>query len=261
MRRALECGVHAPSHAPSAAELIRRGKEPNQLHNNCSGKHANFLALARHLGHDHHGYIGARHPVQVAVAEALAGLTGAPHRPEACAIDGCSIPTYAVPLSALAVGFARFGAGIGISRTRAEAARRIYEAAVGEPFYVAGTGRICTEMMTALNGAALVKTGAEGVFCASLGSLGLGVALKADDGATRAAEAMMAAVIARFLPEHQEFARRWSAAPGTEPPRRSRRPGERRQAGVPGARLGSTRSPIRVGCPAPASPSPSRPRR
>src|SRR3954469_17648337 len=46
---ALECGIHAPSHPASAAELIRRGKTPNQLHNNCSGKHANFLALAKHL--------------------------------------------------------------------------------------------------------------------------------------------------------------------------------------------------------------------
>ena len=64
---ALECGAHAPSHGPSAAELIRRGKAPSQLHNNCSGKHANFLALARHLGIDHRGYVGAAHPVQVEV--------------------------------------------------------------------------------------------------------------------------------------------------------------------------------------------------
>ena len=67
--------------------------------------------------------------------------------------------------------------------------------------------------MTPLKGAALVKTGAEGVFCAALAGLGLGVALKADDGATRAAEAMMAAVVARLLPEHAELLRRWTNAP------------------------------------------------
>jgi L-asparaginase II len=210
---ALECGAHAPSHGPSAAELIRRGKAPSQLHNNCSGKHANFLALACHLGHDRRGYVGAGHPVQVAVGEALASVTGAPHGAENCGIDGCSIPTYAVPLKSLALGFARFASGIGLERSRADAARRIYEAAVAEPFYVAGTGQICTELMTALKSAALIKTGAEGVFCAAFASLGLGVALKVDDGTTRASEAMMAAVVARLLPEHEETTRRWTTAP------------------------------------------------
>ncbi len=221
---ALECGAHAPSHSASAAELIRRGKAPSQLHNNCSGKHANFLALARHQNHDHRGYIAAHHPVQVAVSEALANLTGAPHGAENSAVDGCSIPTYAVPLKSLALGFARFASGIGLERSRADAARRIFEAAVAEPFYVAGTGRICTDMMTLLRGAALIKTGAEGVFCAGLANLGLGVALKVDDGATRAAEATMAAVIARLLPEHEEALRRWTNAPVNS--RRGARVGE-----------------------------------
>ena len=120
---ALECGAHAPSHGPSAAELIRRGKAPSQLHNNCSGKHANFLALARHLGHDHRGYVGAAHPVQIAVAEALSSLTGAPHGAENCGIDGCSIPTYAVPLSSLALGFARLRLRHRAARARAPTRR------------------------------------------------------------------------------------------------------------------------------------------
>jgi L-asparaginase II len=199
---ALECGTHAPSHSASAAELIRRGERPSPLHNNCSGKHANFLALARHLGVDHRGYVAPDHPVQRAVGEALASLTGAPHATENCGVDGCSIPTYAVPLASLARGFARFAAGAGMAEARAKAARRVYLAAIAQPFYVAGTGRFCTEVMTLLKGAALVKTGAEGVFCAALGDRGLGVALKVDDGATRAAEATMAAVLARLLPEY-----------------------------------------------------------
>ncbi len=201
---ALECGTHAPSHSRSAAALIRRGEKPGPLHNNCSGKHANFLALARHLGVDHRGYVAPDHPVQRAVGEALASLTGAPHATENCGVDGCSIPTYAVPLASLARGFARFATGTGMPEARANAARRLYRAAIAQPFYVAGTGRFCTEVMTLLKGAALVKTGAEGVFCAALGDRGLGVALKADDGATRAAEAMMAAVLARLLPEQAE---------------------------------------------------------
>jgi L-asparaginase II len=68
-------------------------------------------------------------------------------------------------------------------------------------------------MMTALQGAALIKTGAEGVFCAALAGLGVGVALKIDDGANRASEAVMAAVIARLLPEREEMVRRWTNTP------------------------------------------------
>lgn len=210
---ALECGAHAPSHAGSAAELIRRSKAPSQLHNNCSGKHAGFLAVARHLGCDHRRYVTAKHPVQVAVAQALTDLTGAGHDAGNSAVDGCSIPTYAVPLKSLAFGFARFGSGIGLSRERAQAAHRIYAAAIAEPFYVAGSGRFCTEMMQLLRGAALVKTGAEGVFCAAFAGLGVGVALKVDDGAARATEAVMAAIVARLLPEHAEAVRGWAEAP------------------------------------------------
>jgi len=210
---ALECGAHAPSHSASAADLIRQGRSPNQLHNNCSGKHANFLAVARRLGSDHRGYVAAGHPVQEIVRETMQDMTGAPHDARRCGADGCSIPTYAIPLPALARGFARLATGAGLSTKRAEAAKRIYAAAVSEPYFVAGSGRFCTEAMTLLKGAALLKTGAEGVYCAAMPGRGLGVALKCDDGGTRAAEAIMAAVLARLLPEHEEALSRWIRAP------------------------------------------------
>ncbi len=223
---ALECGAHAPSNAQAAAELLKSGMTPTQLHNNCSGKHTGFLAVCRHRGIPHRGYVAASHPVQQEVRAALQGVTGAPHDPAACGTDGCSIPTYAVPLRALAHGFARFGTGVGLERERASAAHRIYEACVSEPFFVAGSGRFCTDVMTLAGQAVLVKTGAEGVFCASLAGLGLGVAVKCDDGAARAAEAMTAAVLAWLLPEHEEALRRWSNAPVLT--RRGARAGEAR---------------------------------
>jgi L-asparaginase II len=151
--------------------------------------------------------------VQELVRAALESLTGVPHDPEHCGIDGCSIPTYAVPLTALARGFARFASGKGLASERAAAARRIYDAAVREPYFIAGTGRFCTEVMQLLGGAALLKTGAEGVFCAAIPSLELGVALKCEDGTTRAAEAMMAALLAGLFVEHAEALRRWTQAP------------------------------------------------
>jgi L-asparaginase II len=211
--RDLECGTQVPSHRASAAALVRLGEKPSQLHNNCSGKHANFLAVARHLGVPHTGYVTAGHPVQEAVREVLESLTGATHGVDQCATDGCSIPTYAVPLTALARGFARFATSAGLSPDRSAAARRIYRAAVTAPFFVAGTGRFDTLVMQLLEGAALLKTGAEGVYCAALPTLGLGVALKCEDGSTRASESTMAAILARLMPEHEPALRDWTHAP------------------------------------------------
>lgn len=209
----LECGDQIPSSHAAAAELVRRGERPSQLHNNCSGKHANFLALARRLGLDHRGYVRAHHPVQAAVREALQDVTGSTLDPQECGVDGCSIPTYAIPLVSLARGFARYGAGAGLSPERAAAARRLREAALAEPFYVAGTHAFDTDVMPLLQGRVQVKGGAEGVHCAAFPEHGLGIAVKCDDGGYRATEAVTAAVLAWLLPDAAEPLRRWSAAP------------------------------------------------
>jgi L-asparaginase II len=196
---ALECGAHPPRLDKDVAALHRAGELPRRVHNNCSGKHAGMLALARHRGIAHVGYSQADHPVQRAVAEAMADLTGADLLAAPCGTDGCSIPTYAVPLSGLATAFARLASGAGLAPRRAEAARRLLEACFAEPFMTAGTGRFCTEAMAALGHRAYVKTGAEGVYCAVLPERGWGIALKCDDGATRASEAMMAELLIGLL--------------------------------------------------------------
>jgi L-asparaginase II len=208
---ALECGVHWPSHQDSGRALARAGAAPSALHNNCSGKHAGFVCVACAAGIDHRGYVAASHPVQREVRAVFEGLTGINLPEDQCGIDGCSIPTWAVPLEALARAFARFGTGQGLAPKRAAAAARLRAACAAQPYFVAGTRRFCTEVMTLLGARALVKTGAEGVFCGALPELGLGIALKCQDGGTRAAEVAMAAVIARFLPlgeaERAAFAR------------------------------------------------------
>jgi L-asparaginase II len=197
---ALECGTHWPSHQPSAHALARSNGAPSALHNNCSGKHAGFLCVARAAGVGHHGYGGASHPVQREVKAAVESLAGVGLTEDRCGIDGCSIPTWAVPLDRLAHAFARFGSGHGLAPERAKAAARLRAALAAQPYYVAGTGRFCTEIMRRLGARVLVKTGAEGVFCGALPEHGLGIAIKCDDGGTRAAEVTMAAAIARFLP-------------------------------------------------------------
>lgn len=196
---ALECGAHWPGYQPATVELARRGGAPGALHNNCSGKHAGFLCACCHAGFDHRGYVGADHWLQREVRAALEAVTDAQHGPENAGIDGCAIPTYAVPLTALALGFARMATGVGLGGRRAAAARRLVDACMAEPFLVAGTGRADTALMRAAPGRVFTKTGAEGVFCAAIPELGLGIALKCDDGTTRAADCMIAAVLAKLL--------------------------------------------------------------
>lgn len=196
----LECGAHMPMHRASADRLVAQARTPTPLHNNCSGKHAGFICLACEMGVDTAGYVATAHPVQREVRAAMENITSSRFSDDWAGIDGCSIPTYALGLRALALGFARAGSGHGLGIERAKAARRLLAAAAEAPWHVAGTGRFCTRTMEILGTRAYVKTGAEGVFCGTLPELGVGFALKCADGTTRASEVMAAAVIARLLP-------------------------------------------------------------
>lgn len=191
----LECGIHWPSHEPSARALAAQGLAPTQAHNNCSGKHAGFLTAALHLGFPTKGYVQPTHPVQQRILGAIEQMCGMRLNGAPMGIDGCSIPTFAVPLENLAYAFARFGVPDDLPPARAMAAKRIFKSMTENPFEVAGTDRYCTRLMAALSGRVMAKTGAEGVYCASLPEYGLGIALKIDDGASRAAEILLAAVL------------------------------------------------------------------
>ncbi len=198
-KEALECGAHWPSSHDATIELARSGNWPNALHNNCSGKHAGFLCTCVHLGIAPSGYVKAGHESQKLVREAMESVTGAAHDVDRCGIDGCSIPTYAVPLRSFAHGFAKMVTGTGLAPQRAAAAKRLLSACMAEPFLVAGTGRADVALMQAASGRIFAKTGAEGVYCAAIPELGLGLALKCDDGAGRASEVMVATVLSRLF--------------------------------------------------------------
>lgn len=192
----LACGAHPPVNEAANRALILVGRSPSRLHNNCSGKHTGFLSVARHLGLDIDGYERPDHPVQRLALSAMAEMAGIAPDSMWIAIDGCAAPAAAFPLAGLARAVARIADPSGLAPDRAAAARRLDAAVKAEPLMVAGTGRACTTIVRAAKGAASVKTGAEGVFVAALTDLGLGVALKVDDGAGRAAEALIAALLA-----------------------------------------------------------------
>jgi L-asparaginase II len=195
----LECGAHWPTNQSAANDLVRAGLRPSQLHNNCSGKHAGFVCLACASGVDPAGYVAPEHPVQRSVKQALEDMTGLVLGDDVRGTDGCSIPTYGIPLRSLAQAFARFGTGEALPVDRAAAARRIRRAVAAHPFMVAGTGKFDTQVMTWLGDRAFVKTGAEGVYCAALPDQGLGIAVKCNDGATRGAQVIMGTLLLRFL--------------------------------------------------------------
>ena len=193
----LECGGHWPTWPKASRDLGVAGLKPNGLHNNCSGKHAGMLALAKYIGADPHGYVRREHPVQLEVAAAMGAMCDYDLDAAPCGMDGCSVPTWAIPLHNLAMGFARLATPSALSDERAESAARIFSAAAAHPFMIAGSKRFCTQVMTDVP-RAFVKTGAEGVYCGCVPHAGLGIALKCDDGATRAAEVMMATILARL---------------------------------------------------------------
>lgn len=200
---ALRCGAHWPINQAASHALARSGGTASALHNNCSGKHAGFLCTACAFDADVGGYIEPAHPVQRAVKDVLESLGGVSLGDDVCAVDGCSVPTWALPLDALALAFARFGAGAGMGPDRARAAARLRAACAAHPWHVAGTGRFCTELMQTFGARIFAKTGAEGVYCAALPEQGVGIAVKCDDGAGRAAEVMLAATLLRLLPQER----------------------------------------------------------
>jgi L-asparaginase II len=195
----LECGAHWSSDQKTLIHQARTLDKPTALHNNCSGKHSGFVCACCHQGLDPKGYVGYDHPLQQQIRDTMQSLTGAALGVDNCGTDGCSIPSYAVPLKGLAHGFARMATGTGLELLRAKASRRLFEACMAEPFYVAGTGRACTKLMEVAPGRIFAKTGAEGVFCAAIPQQGIAIALKCDDGASRAAEAIVMATLARFF--------------------------------------------------------------
>src|SRR5262249_50292011 len=159
---------------------------------------------AVHEGEPIDGYWQPDHPVQVRIARVLEDLSGCRLGPEVRGIDGCSVPNWAMPLRELAQAYARFAMRGGMPKARSRACQRIAEACWAHPDLVAGPGRLDTRIMARLQGKVLMKSGAEGVYCGALPELGLGFALKIDDGAKRAAEAAVMRVIGTFYPEAQE---------------------------------------------------------
>ena len=191
----LRCGCQPPQDRATRDAMRARGALPGQVHHNCSGKHSGFLTFEKHIGGGPE-YVEIDHPVQRACKAAFEEMTA--ETSPRFGIDGCSAPNFATSMIGLARGMARMADPTGFGPTRRAAARTLVKAMIAHPEMVAGTGRACTELMLAAKGQAVIKTGAEGVYVAILPAAKLGVALKITDGATRAAECAIAAILVRL---------------------------------------------------------------
>ncbi|PVA10274.1 L-asparaginase [Pelagivirga sediminicola] len=189
------CGSHMPKDEDAAHALIRAHAAPCQLHNNCSGKHAGFLTLNRHIGGGP-DYELFDHPVQQACLRAFEEVTG--QDSPGHGIDGCSAPNFLTTLHGMGRAMAWFANAREGADTRQSAAARLRDAMIAHPDLVAGEGRACTELMRACNEPVALKTGAEAFFVAIIPGRGLGIALKIADGADRAAECTIAALLVRL---------------------------------------------------------------
>lgn len=192
----LACAPHPPLSAEVAAEVTRQGIRMTPRWSNCSGKHTGLLALARHHGWPLQGYEVAGHPVQERILTEVARFTGVPLEEIALTVDGCATVCYGLPVRAMALAYARFGA------SDEPACRRLWEGITSHPLLVAGTGRFDSEVMAAWPGGVFAKVGAEGVYSVAIPALAVGIAIKVEDGAERAAPmaalAAIRAVLARL---------------------------------------------------------------
>lgn len=186
-KSALMCGIHAPGNKAAAARLVEQGLKPTTLHSNCSGKHSGMLAMARFLGVPYEDYYAVDHPVQQRILALLSEFTDMPADQIILASDGCTVPTFGMPLYNFALGFARLVEPGRWDAKRQAACRRVVHAMQTYPEMVAGTERLDTDLMRVAKGSLMCKGGAEGYM--SVGILpsaafprGLGVVFKIIDG-------------------------------------------------------------------------------
>ena len=179
----LACGPHEPLTARGVKQLRESGERPTRLHNNCSGKHAAMLGRAMTAGWSTEGYERQDHPVQQAIIRNLSEWADVPADAIGRAVDGCGVAEFTLPLERLARAYAAFAREAG---DRESVAARILHAMRTRPFLVGGTDRFDTVLAEETEGRVVSKIGAEGVHCALVPALGLGIALKVEDGAQRA---------------------------------------------------------------------------
>jgi L-asparaginase II len=210
--KTLECGAHDPFDRKSSHALIREGKFPSPLHNNCSGKHAGILTACLAEGWPTEGYSNYDHPAQQKIRNILGVFLEKDVNAMAWGIDGCGIPTYSVPLDSLAGAMCYAANPQGLPAEYRSAMTLLNQAIAEKSEYMGGTESFCTQVVAETEGRVFAKVGAEGVYGAWIPKAEIGIAIKCEDGAARAAEAALVAVLHELgypLGFYSSLLRRW----------------------------------------------------
>lgn len=200
----LHCGSHLPFYEKEAERMLRAGEYATPFHNNCSGKHAAMLALAKHIDADLNTYEMEGNPVQEKILDAVAAFTEIPRSQIKTGIDGCCAPNFALPLSAMAKSFMNLIKPDGFDDKTQAACKRIVSAMLNHPELIGGSERLDTMLMQAAPGQFISKVGADGVWlCGVLSSekypTGLAITLKVEDGDDKRGRPVIAVEILRQL--------------------------------------------------------------
>lgn len=184
---ALQCGTHIPRDIESYKQLIRDGKDLTPVFSNCSGKHSGMLATAVHMKEDVSTYREVHHPLQQRILDVIEDVCNIPKEEIQLSVDGCGVPVHRLPLFHAALGFARLAKpNESLALKRAATLETIRNAMIQHPEMVGGTDRFDTDLMKVYNGRVVAKAGAEAVQCIGLVKEGIGIAIKVEDGGTRA---------------------------------------------------------------------------
>lgn len=177
----LQCGAQPPTLKKDLYTLVKADKNPTQLHNNCSGKHAGFLAycIGKHV--DTKTYLSSEHPLQKAIKSVVSQFYEVPENELQLGVDGCSAPVYGMEVYNQALAYKNLISNHFNSETQ-NACKLIVEAVTTYPELVAGSQRYCTDLMKVTNGRIIGKTGADGIYCLSIPEKNWGIAIKIDDG-------------------------------------------------------------------------------
>ena len=179
----LDCGILRPLNGKAYKKLLLSGEPITAVHNQCSGKHSQIIALAMMLGVPYEGYTKPEHEAQKLIFKHVAMASKMPEDKLEIGIDGCGVPVFYLPLFNMALAYARLSTpNKGDWGDYEVAATRIRDAMSKYPQVVSGNGRIDLAVPEVTKGRIIAKIGSDAVYCLAVKDGDLGIAFKIEDG-------------------------------------------------------------------------------
>ncbi len=199
----LQCGAHYPYKNDITEKMKKNGEEPLQIHNNCSGKHSGMLAAVKYMNEDLDTYCQTEHPHQKRIVKMISEICNYPEDKIIIGLDGCGVPVHAMPLKDFAYGMARMSRPETLGEKLAPSAEKIMKSCLANPVNMSGSDRIDYKIMSKYPGKIVAKVGSNGYFTAAIPEMGIGIAVKVDDGKNQSDTIVLLETLRQigFIPE------------------------------------------------------------